>query len=1249
MRSFSRSTSESKRGGRTVTAGAALATTAALVAALFSATPALAATTASHPEKLPSLSDVKNTVSNFKDGKYIVTLKDAPVATYAGTLSKFAATKPKAGEQLDVKATAVKKYSAYLEGKQKDIASQLGVKPLYNYTVASNGFAASLTAEEAARLAKSSLVAHVTPNEMLKIQAQSSTDFLKVSTAGGVWDKLGGVANAGKGIVVGDLDTGIAPENPSFAGDPLGTAASTNKPWTSGGSVFFVKADGDTFSNTPNLGDDHFASTDLSTKIIGADYFVEGVGVDNIGGNDVGEYLSPRDGDSHGSHTASTAAGNYNVSATVHNDATDTDVDFGKISGVAPAAKIAAYKVCWSGKYPDLTTDDGCATTDIVAAIDQAVADGVDVINFSIGGGAAQTTYSPSDAAFMNAAAAGIFVSASAGNSGPTATTLDNASPWETTVAASTIPSYEATATLGNGKKYAGASITVDRGTDPITDEPFVDAKNVAAAGDAGAQASLCGPGTLDPTKVAGKVVLCDRGVFDRVAKSKAVADAGGIGVVMVNQVGGANDVDLDEHSVPTIHVSNTEYNALHTYAAPGTGTVTFTDGNSTTTQTPVPQVAGFSSRGPVAAAGGDVLKPDISAPGVSILAAATNLARTPAFEFLSGTSMAAPHITGLAALYLSVHPLATPMEIKSAMMTTAANTVGETGKAETDPFAQGAGEVTPSKFLSPGLLYLSDVSDWKQYLVGAGEATFTGVTGIDPSNLNSASIAVGDLVKKQTVTRSVTSTGTGSYKATVKVPGVVSTVSPSTLKFTKAGQTKSFTVTFTRSTAKLDAFSTGFLTWKKVSGTTVVRSPIAIHPTSVQAPETVNGTGTSGKTSVAITAGANGSIPIDPYGLAEGVLSTPKGEGAGEYSDTAVTGGHYTATHEVLAGSDLVRFDVQPLVEDVGTDLDLYVFYFETAADVPADPNLDDLLDNGDLVGQSATASGHETVDVYGPDAGFYLAYTDFFSAPAGGAKFRDTFYQLNPETNVGNLTAIPATIAGKTGVTSNFDLRWGGLTPNRKYLGYIFYGKDGAAEDFTSVFITTGDALAPVSVTKPTITGTPAVGETLTADPGTWDAKNDVLTFSYQWLADGDAIEGATDATYEVAEGDAGKKISVIVTARLGEDGPPKVVASAAVTVKASSTTAIALEQNPITTKQQAVVTVTVTTNPVGNAVGTVTVYYGTKSSKIVKLTAAANGVVKVTLPKLSKKSHPVRAEFTGGATAGSSVSDTETIVVQ
>jgi hypothetical protein len=205
------------------------------------------------------------------------------------------------------------------------------------------------------------------------------------------------------------------------------------------------------------------------------------------------------------------------------------------------------------------------------------VLDGVDVLNFSIGGTAAQTTYSPTDDAFLGAAAAGIFVAASAGNSGPGASTLDNASPWITTVAASTIPSYYGTVTLGDGQSFVGASITV---TDPVSGG-LVNSTAVAAAGDAGAQANLCAPGSLDPALVpAQTVVVCDRGVVDRTAKSAEVARVGGIGMVLTNPA--PSSIDPDAHSIPTVHVDARFREPIVAYAATPGATVTLTDGNQT-------------------------------------------------------------------------------------------------------------------------------------------------------------------------------------------------------------------------------------------------------------------------------------------------------------------------------------------------------------------------------------------------------------------------------------------------------------------------------------------------------------------------------------------------------------------------------------------------------------------------------------------------------------------------------------------
>jgi len=1191
---------------------------------------------------VPSKSSVAKDLKKFDSGTYIVRLKDSPASTYAGGISGYSATKPSTGKQLNSSSSTVKKYTTLLEDKQDSLASKVGVTPLYNYTLAYNGFAAELTSEEAARLAKSSAVAALIPKDLLKIQAagdaepQTSGEYLKISTPGGVWDKVGGVDKAGKGVVVGILDTGIAPENPSFTGDPLGTTASTNKPWLAGNTVKFIKGDGNTFSSTRVEGE-QFSYDDYSTKIVGAKYFVEGFGEDNIGNAEVnGEYLSPRDGDSHGSHTGSTAVGNAGVEASVSGN------EFGEIAGVAPAAKIAAYKVCWSGPVPDpdFQDDDGCTNIDIVAAIDQAVADGVDVINFSIGGGAAQTVYSASDEAFLNAAAAGIFVSASAGNSGPGASTLDNAAPWETTVAASTIPSYEATLELGNGDEYVGASISVNQdATAPLLTGDLVLAEDHPASGVDAADANLCLANSLN-ADVAGKIVVCDRGNNGRVAKAVEAERAGAIGMVLLNVAAG--DTATDDHPLPVIHVDAPYRSAVRAYAETAGATATFHPTNITGDITPVPQLAGFSSRGPVEAAGSDVLKPDITGPGVSILAAGANAeGEEPTYEFLSGTSMSAPHIAGLGALYLGVKPLATPSEVKSALSTTATDTVDITGKKTTDPFGQGAGHVNPSRFLNPGMLYLSGLNDWKRYLVGAGEAEFSGVTAIDPSNLNLPSIAIGDLSKLQTVTRTVTSTGAGTWNAKVStLSGIQTKVSPAQLVFTAAGQTKSYTVAFKRTTAELDAWKTGFVTWTKTGASAATaRIPVAIHPTSVKAPQTASGEGTSGSTTVSVTPGFTGSFDVDAQGLAQGVVTPNEADPTLPYTDIADSDADPAASaylHEVPEGTSFVRFDTVPLPESIETDLDLYVLY---------SPVESSDLNDYDLVAQSATASGRESVEIADPEPGFYVTQVDYFSTPDGGVPFQDIAYILSPTTNVGNLTATPSTVKATEGKETQVTLSWGGLDPNSFFLGFVYYGD---SEDVTALSVETGEVLAPVSLKKPSITGDVKPGETVSVDVGEWDSDTELLTFGYQWLSDGDAIEGATGAEYEIPESLLGTELGVIVTASLGEDTPETVVAAPAIPVQATSTTTFTIVKNPIKATERGVVNITVATDPELVPDGKVTVVFG-KLTKTITLTPEDEGQISLTLGKAKAGTYSVSVSYAGSDSVKGSKAASKKLVVK
>ncbi|MBW9095541.1 S8 family serine peptidase [Microbacterium jejuense] len=990
--------------GRTSLRTAAVVT----LAALFTGT--ASASFGAVPEEVntPVLTDAA-------DGHYIVMLKEAPLATYEGGTNGLQRTKPDKGKQLDTESANSKAYLAHLKKQQDKVAADTGVTADATYGVVANGFSAQLTAAQATKLAGDKNVLGVFPDEIYHPTATPSTEFLGLGSVdtgtGGVWDAVGGVAEAGKGIVVGVVDTGIAPENPSFAGDKLTSKKVAGVPYKSGGNtVVFDKADGGQFRSKMVNSAQEWDKSAYNTKLIGAQYFSAGA---QAAGFDFSyDFLSPRDKAGHGSHTASTAAGNFGVDATVEG------IDFGKISGVAPAAKVAAYKACYDGPDELVTTDDICAGSDLLSAIDQAVADGVDVINYSIGGGAATSVLSWDDIAFFNAAVAGVFVSVSAGNDGPDASTADHASPWYTTVAASTVPTWEGTVQW-DGQQAAGASVSVPFGQS--ISGPVVYAGDIPLAGADPAEAALCFLGTVDPAQAAGKIVVCDRGSNARVEKSQTVAEAGGIGMVLVNVTPGS--LDNDFHSVPTVHLQNTYRAALLDYVQnTETPTVTLVGENVTGVETPTPQIAGFSSRGPILADGSDVIKPDVSGPGVAILAATDNGSKEkPTFGIMSGTSMSSPHVAGLGALYLGERPLAEPSEIKSALMTTAYDLVDAAGNPVTDPFTQGAGHVDPTRYFNPGLSYLNGPADWAAYIEGAlSQDMFDGIDPIDPSDLNIASIGIGALAGTQTITRTVTASEAGTYTASIDVPGVDAVVSPSSFTIA-AGATQEFTVTFTTTDAPIGEWTSGSLTW--TSATNTVRSPIAIQPVVVDAPKSASGTGADGTLDVTVTPGFTGDLPLNVLGLAKADVLIDGDETTG-----AETDGTTVKFVEVPAGTDVVRFALNSSVDTAGTDLDLTVYKVKSEGGQRT------------AVWQSATGSADEAVQLVEPEAGWYEVRADVY-AFTGPFTWTATVASVTPDGGLGGFAATPDTLAAQQSVPTDFQLSWSGLEAG-SYLGVVRYG---------------------------------------------------------------------------------------------------------------------------------------------------------------------------------------------------------------
>lgn len=1183
--------------GRSSVRAAAVVT----LAALFTGSAATGAYAATPVEEVTPPTPIDSPT-----GSYIVLLEEEPVATYEGGEAGLAPTKPDEGQKLDTQSQAVEEYSTFLAERQQDVAAETGVDPAATYQLTLNGFSAKMSPEQAAKVAGTDGVIGVYPDEIRHPDAVPSTEFLGLEGAGGVWEQVGGVDAAGEGVVVGVIDTGIAPENPSFAGDPLGTTAGTGEPYLEGNEVVFDKADGTQFRAERVTGDAWDESA-YSTKLIGARYFGDGAAA--AGFTFEAEYVSPRDNDGHGSHTAGTAAGNDQVAASIEG------IDLGAISGVAPAAKVSAYKACWAGPDPLVTTDDICALSDLLDAIDTAVADGVDVINYSIGGGAASSTWQPDDISFFNAAIAGVFVSVSAGNSGPDASTADHASPWYATVAASTIPTWEGSVQLPNGFLEAGASVTVQEGEE-VTG-PVVYAGDIPAAGANAADAALCFLDTVDPAQAAGKIVVCDRGVNARVEKSQEVAAAGGTGMILVNVTPGS--LDNDFHSVPTVHLDAAARPALLDYVQNTVDpTATLIGGNITGTETPVPQVAGFSSRGPMLADGSDVLKPDIAAPGVAILAAVQNDADgNPAYGVLSGTSMAAPHIAGLGALYLSENPLATPDEVKSAMMTTAYDTVNADGTANTDPFAQGAGQVDARRFLDPGLLYLNGPADWAAFVEGVGNFDFEGIEPIDGSDLNLASIAIGTLSSEQTVTRTLTATRPGTYTVEASIPGVNVSVEPSTLTFGAAGESQSFSVTISNASAPVEQWATGFLTWTGGDGTTV-RSPLAVQPVTADAPATASGEGITGSTDVTITPGVTGDLALNLSGLAPvSLLTDPANpvEGHTGNENSGDENGDVAWIVDVAEGATLAQWKLDSS-DDEGSDLDLFVYRVVAPDDLRYYESW-----------TSATASADEQVSLDNPEAGTYLVIANLYSL-TGPLTWDLTSAVVTPG-GAGSFTATPNPLPVQQGVPATYTVMWSGLEPGTRYLGVVGYG-DSAVR--TVVEVDPG-AAAPVAVEAPSISGTPKIGRTLTADPGTWDPAE--VTVAYQWLRNGEPIEGATSDRYRVTRDDQGAALSVRVTVTAEGNINPGTATSAEVFVKVASDTRVSLNRYVGSSSQDFVATVTVSARNGVVPEGDVTLYVDAK-----KYTGTlVNGQVAFPLPKQSRGVHVVIAQYGGSNTVETS----------
>ncbi|MET0319219.1 MAG: S8 family peptidase [Duganella sp.] len=993
---------------------------------------------------------------------YIVQLADKPVSSYTGGVNNIPATKPAKGLRLDLNTAAAQSYSRALVQKQQSVKNIIPAAPiLHEYKVVLNGFAAMLTDAEVRALKANTNVAAISADTPRQPLTSFTPTFLGLDGPGGLWQQLGGKDKAGEDVVIGVIDTGIWPESPSFAD----RVDSNGKPtFDNSGTLAYNAPVG--WQGTCETGEG-FTVAHCNNKLIGARYFIDGFRAAAVGVH-WSEFISPRDSiggpvgsGGHGTHTASTAGGNNGVAATIGDN-----VALGAISGMAPRARIAAYKICWT--FPDSNAPaggNGCWGTDAAAAIEQAVIDGVDVLNYSISGGT--TPDDPVEQAFLHASNAGVFVAAAGGNDGP-ANAVNHNSPWLTTVAAASHARLlRATVTLGNGASYQGASLNNHAlpASTPIV--RGLDARAANADADA---ARLCfssvaagGPG-LDPAKVAGKIVTCVRGTNDRVDKSLAVKQAGGVGMIMIDD---GNGLVAEIHSVPTVHVSAADGAAIQAYAAaaaPKAALSVFRSDVSTN----APMIAAFSSRGPNSI-DADQLKPDLAAPGVEILAGVTpaltpeqrdNIVNgtfrpAPAWAFYQGTSMATPHVAGVAALLHQQHPTWSPAAIKSALMTTATPTFKDAQGGDlrgAAPFGQGAGHINMTGSMvhpadgkaynrggaaDPGLVYDAGATDYKRYLCGAGVASECGDGTLVSYNLNLPSISLGSVAGTVEVKRTVTNVGASeaTYTGSITLPGYSAVLSPTSLKLAP-GASASYTVRVTRTTAPNAEWQYGDVTW--TDGAHVVRAPLtARNVRQLSAPEIVTSTRASSAMLLTVLPGFTGRLGTVAAGFKEVTIGPLETVGKAQIA----LGGDVVAASVAACRANAPGTKLIPMTVPADTITAVFeTFDRDTGSKGGDDIDMVVLNPNDGMAAYSLRTFANEQVVLNSPSPGTYRVCVIGF-APANdvSTEFRLSSAIVTRGDTLGNLKVGAGRVTA--GTVATLTASWSGLPAGKRYFGGVQY----------------------------------------------------------------------------------------------------------------------------------------------------------------------------------------------------------------
>ena len=662
---------------------------------------------------------------------YIIQLMDSPIALYQGERPEYAATSPRSHQPsmqsnerfgtLDVKSQAVKDYRNFLTETQdltaskiRSVAPKAEIKRRFN--VALNGMTMSLSQQEAAKVAELAGVKAVTRSKEYKLFTDVGPEHIGADM---IWQGTGvpnSVEMRGEGIVAGIIDTGINSDHPSFAA---------------------VSGDGYVHENP--LGEGKYVGDCVeypnmcNSKLIGVRSYatITDTFKDPLFQPDIPEWEADykrapngEDYNGHGSHTAGTVAGNVLKDVAFQlagmeekSDGFDTPLVFPEISGVAPRANIIAYQVCYPGGGSFGENYGGCPGDVLVAAIEDAIIDGVDVINFSIGGLESLPWYDAIEMAFLSAREAGISVAASAGNWGQAGPSyIDHVSPWLTSVAAST-HGRQIEPVAGRIGDYVGDNAPNEIEGYGITGDFTGNLVDAANFGD-----GLCLEPFAENTFDSGDIVLCKRGDIARVQKGINVAEGGAGGVILYNAIAwddgkGGNTLNLNPFPIPGMHVDMESGNALVEWVTNSSSTpqLSIHASDITTTEREADVLANFSSRGP-STTNPNTMVPNVSAPGVDVFAAYAdempfNLYPAPSdYVAISGTSMSGPHVAGALALLTQAHPQWSPAMIQSALMMTAhagkSNVDNYTDELKTATFYEmGSGVINVARAVKAGLV----------------------------------------------------------------------------------------------------------------------------------------------------------------------------------------------------------------------------------------------------------------------------------------------------------------------------------------------------------------------------------------------------------------------------------------------------------------------------------------------------------------------------------------------------------------